>query len=153
MLLDIGKHPGHAYGVTATLNNHNYRGAKQKHLLRTAKQRSKNSYQHHHLHKHYGASYSPPLRPTSPPPIAPKTKLYLFSNCDVSIPKAQELRQALDRAENASLQLRDEVSTLRAKGELLRIERDSAASRVARLEEDRREKEASGKAEKEEMVS
>ncbi len=67
--------------------------------------------------------------------------------------QAQELRQALERAESASLHLREEASGLRAKGELLRIERDSAAARVSRLEEEGREREAAREAEKEELVS
>ncbi|CAM9689623.1 unnamed protein product, partial [Scytosiphon promiscuus] len=46
--------------------------------------------------------------------------------------EALGLRQALDRAEEASLKLRDEGSRLRAKGEMLRIERDSAATRRSR---------------------
>lgn len=58
----------------------------------------------------------------------------------------------MDRTERASLQLRDEASTLRAKGEMLRIERDSAAARVRRLEEEGREKETARETEKEDMV-
>ncbi|CAM9785874.1 unnamed protein product, partial [Hapterophycus canaliculatus] len=65
--------------------------------------------------------------------------------------EALELRQALDRAEQASLQLRDEGSRLRAEGELLRIERDSAATCVRRLKEEGKEKEAAREAEREEM--
>lgn len=58
----------------------------------------------------------------------------------------------MDRAEQASLHLRDEASGLRARGEVLRIERDSATSRVSRLEEEGRAREAAREAEKEEMV-
>lgn len=67
--------------------------------------------------------------------------------------QAQELRQALERAESTSRHLREEASGLRAKGELLRIERDSATARVSRLEEEGREREAAREAEKEELVS
>ena len=66
--------------------------------------------------------------------------------------QAQELRQALERAEEVSLYLRDEASGLRARGEVLRIERDSATSRVTRLEDEGRAREAAREAEKEEMV-
>lgn len=68
-------------------------------------------------------------------------------------PQAQELKQTLERAEKVSSELRDEASRLRAKGELLRIERDSSSARVTRLEEEGRERETARQAEKEEVVS
>ncbi|CAM9449629.1 unnamed protein product, partial [Ectocarpus sp. 13 AM-2016] len=73
------------------------------------------------------------------------------SAASTAIDQAQELKQALERAEKVSSELRDEASRLRAKGELLRIERDSSSARVTRLEEEGRERETAREAEKEEV--
>ncbi|CAM9327572.1 unnamed protein product, partial [Ectocarpus sp. 12 AP-2014] len=73
------------------------------------------------------------------------------SAASTAIDQAQELKQALERAEKASSELRDEASRLRAKGELLRIERDSSSARVTRLEEEGRERETAREADKEEV--
>lgn len=76
----------------------------------------------------------------------------LLGDTEKRLQQVHGLSQALDRAERESTKLQEDVLSLRAEGERLRIELDSSAARVRQLEEEKGAREAARVAEIENEV-